>query len=229
MKTKKQVIDFYDSYAASLKKMNHNERHLFLNKKMREYGLGRRSTVLEIGCGIGMVTRFIAKRATDGKIVAMDISPGSIEAAKKNLKDHDNIEFFTGNATEFQYKRMAFDFIILFDVLEHIPVEKHAHIFSSLSGYMNERTLLMINIPNPAYIELLEKKSPEALQVIDQPLYADRLLQDASKSDLQLFLFETHGIWIQDEYQFIIFKKKSPFAVSRIRSKKVLNLKRLFE
>lgn len=60
-------IDTYDSFFKTIK-----------NKS---------ASILEIDCGPGNITQFIAKRSTDFKIEAIDISENMIALAKKNIPE----------------------------------------------------------------------------------------------------------------------------------------------
>src|SRR5687767_3324590 len=77
----KEVSTYYDKLWAELETQNKagvNIRHLTILKNLKREGLGRNSKVLEIGCGIGTLTKLIAKNLGNGKIVGVDISPETI-------------------------------------------------------------------------------------------------------------------------------------------------------
>jgi len=65
------------------KKIGVSVRHRLIFKKLKEIGLLSNSNVLEIGCGIGTVSTLIIPFINAGKFVGCDISPKSIELAKK--------------------------------------------------------------------------------------------------------------------------------------------------
>lgn len=74
-------------------------------------------TVLDIGCGLGLVAIDVAQKAK--KVVGIDILPQSIEKAKKRYTHQKNLKFIIGDATNFDFKE-KFDAILLSNVLEHI-------------------------------------------------------------------------------------------------------------
>lgn len=78
--------------------------------------------VLDIGCGIGVVAKDIAKKATF--VTGIDILSKSITEAKKNTKDIKNITFIVGDATIYPFQE-KFDVITLSNVLEHIEERVH--------------------------------------------------------------------------------------------------------
>lgn len=80
------------------------------------------SYILDIGCGGGGKTAYIAKNYDVGKIYGIDISANFIEKAKKFSKSLNltNIEFLLCNAENLPFPDESFDFVILFDTFEHL-------------------------------------------------------------------------------------------------------------
>jgi SAM-dependent methyltransferase len=76
--------------------------------------------VLEIGCGVGRMTRMLAR--IFGHVTAVDVSGEMLEQAKANLAGWDNVTLVHGNgatlaAVADQSQHFAFSFI----VFQHIP------------------------------------------------------------------------------------------------------------
>ena len=78
-----------------------------------------KGSLLEIGCGIGKTTHFLAGKYNKIKITAIDYDNGQIETAKKNKK-FNNIEFRQGDATLLKFKNNSFDYVIETNVFHHI-------------------------------------------------------------------------------------------------------------
>jgi len=173
-------------------------------------GLHTNSTVLEIGCGIGTLTFLLTRKVKTGRIEATDISPQSIEYVKKNLI-RPNLSLFAGDILKLEPTAKSFDFVLLFDVIEHIPVEDHTALFAKINRWMHTDSTLLINIPNPASILFDEKNNPAALQEIDQPVYPDHLATVLAKAGLDIIQFETYSVWVKNDYQFIVIKKRKDF------------------
>jgi hypothetical protein len=76
---------------------------------------------------------------------------------------------------------------------------------------MTDHTLLLINIPNPRYTEYDRIRHPHTLQIIDEALHPEYLVNQLSDCGLMLHSLETHSIWVEDDYQFLIVKKRQPF------------------
>lgn len=213
------VAQFYDEYSSQQKKIGVNVRHRTIFKNLLKQGLKRNSTVLEIGCGIGTLTSLIAKHVTNGKILAVDISPKSIEMARSIYKDKSNIEFFVSDMIDFK-RSEKFDFIVMPDVLEHIPVEQHKNLFKILREHCHIKSIVLINIPNPPSLRWAHKNVPSLVQIVDQPLSTQELLNNVYPNDFFLFSMETYSLHMNEpDYQSIVFKPNFEFETMTKKSK----------
>ncbi|MBL7889951.1 MAG: class I SAM-dependent methyltransferase [Bacteroidia bacterium] len=215
MKNKKNISDFYDAYSEQQQKMWHNERHYFLIEQLKKLGLKKNSMVLEIGCGIGTVSNLIAPLIPKGKLYATDISPKSIEIAKEHNKKYSNALFFAADSTENQIPDHNYDFIVLFDVLEHIEQNDRMQFLENISKLMNEKTLLLINVPAPnAHIHAIET-TPELMQIIEVPVLIEDVVPILKKCQLEIRSFFTYDMWQKDEYQFYLIEKYKKYVFQK--------------
>ena len=116
---KSEVKKYYDNYITEQYSIGVNDRIFMLYEKLKSLGLNSSSDVIELGCGIGVVTHLIRKTVTLGQIESVDISGESIEFAKEKIKN-SNVSFYEGDVTEYIPKIKQADFVTLFDVIEHI-------------------------------------------------------------------------------------------------------------
>ena len=202
-KPSKNVSDFYDEFSEFQLNLGLHERHYLMFDKLIELGLTKGSDILEIGAGIGMITSLICKTVTSGNFVINDISQKNIDLNRK-LNSANNTSFIVGDIIEAQISHQ-FDFITLFDVLEHIPIEKHPELFQKLKRLLNPSGIIFINIPSPEGLKYHIKYEKEVLQVIDQPLPANLILNNAYKNELLLFYFKTYSLWHENDYQMMLF------------------------
>lgn len=215
------VKDFYNDFVNYQTNSGINERIYTLYKKMRSLNLVSSSNVLELGCGIGVMTKLLSNRVKEGYIEAVDLSDKSIELAKSKL-DKKNISFFVGDVVNYIPEKKNYDFITLFDVIEHIPIEKHFDLFKNLAKLSDDNTKIVINIPNPEFIDYLTKNDPSSLQIIDQPIPLRTILTNAETNGLQILNFDTYSIWVENDYQFIVIQKKTDYDKIFVNDKRTI-------
>src|SRR5680860_615557 len=120
------VKTYYDDYAARQTATGVNERHRSILKWAQQSGMHSDHRVLEIGCGVGTLTQLIAEAVSPhGFVTGMDLSPKSIEAAKERLAPFQNVRLMAVDVLEAEFEEY-FDVIVLPDVIEHIPLERHS-------------------------------------------------------------------------------------------------------
>ena len=77
-------------------------------------------SVVEIGCGVGRMTRMLAR--IFGHVTAVDVSGEMIQQAKANLAGCDNVSLIHGDgATLSAVADQSHDFAFSFIVFQHIP------------------------------------------------------------------------------------------------------------
>ena len=76
--------------------------------------------MLEIGCGIGRMTRAFATRF--GSVCAIDISPRMIAQARQHLAGYANVQLFESSGTDLgEFADASFDFCFSYIVFQHVP------------------------------------------------------------------------------------------------------------
>jgi ubiquinone/menaquinone biosynthesis C-methylase UbiE len=95
-------------------------------------GIKEGMTVLELGCGSGAFTTFVARAVGDqGKVFALDIQPEMLEQLKNKLKRPENkniknIVPVEGNAYDLPFEDNSFDLVYTITVLQEIPDKNKA-------------------------------------------------------------------------------------------------------
>lgn len=200
---------YYDDYIDRQIKMGINHRHFSIEKHLINQGLKSNHQVLEIGAGIGPVTGLIAGKLKEGEIVANDISGESLKVAESRLQKYNNIKYIKGDVINLEIKGL-FDFIVLPDVLEHIPIEEHGQLFKKLHSLLKNDGKIFIHIPNPLYLEWVQKNQPELLQELDQALHLNLIFDSIDRAGLYIQYLENYSIYIKEnDYQVIVLKKKN--------------------
>ncbi|NJO90911.1 MAG: class I SAM-dependent methyltransferase [Chloroflexia bacterium] len=116
---------FYDNFVARQIESGINHRIYSLYKRLLRYGLTKDMKILEIGCGIGVLTWLLSKKITQGYIEAVDFSQKSVDYATTNNRQ-PNVMFTCSDILQYEPQQTPFGYILAFDVLEHIPTEQHA-------------------------------------------------------------------------------------------------------
>jgi ubiquinone/menaquinone biosynthesis C-methylase UbiE len=94
---------------------------------IKRSGIKRGMTILEIGCGSGAYTTFIARAVGDKGIVhALDIQPKMLQQLQSKLdkdenKDIHNIKLKLGSAYELPFPDHSIDLVCMITVLQEIP------------------------------------------------------------------------------------------------------------
>ena len=76
--------------------------------------------VLEIGCGIGTLSSYLADKYK-WKVTGIDLDPEQIEKAKKYHIESEYPKFIETDATKLPFENNEFNMVLSFDVLHHIP------------------------------------------------------------------------------------------------------------
>ena len=217
---KEKVVSFYDQFAEKQAKTGINSRHLSILDKVKKAGLQANHRILEVGCGIGTVSHLLATQVPKGKVLAVDISPESIEKAKVLWKDQKNLGFEVSDMSDFDKKGETFDFFVFPDVLEHIPVDQHFRLFQNIQKHSHADSVIFIHIPAPRYLQWMIDNEPEKLQVIDQPLDSGDLIKNITANGFYLEKMETYGLFFEEkDYQYFVFRSAKPLRSSTPKSK----------
>ncbi|MCK4247972.1 MAG: class I SAM-dependent methyltransferase, partial [Methanomicrobia archaeon] len=73
---------------------------------------------LEIGCGSGAVSKYIAEKY-HLNVTGVDVDPEQIEFAKKNT-NVSNLRFLVADAAHLAFEDNSFDIVLSFGVMHHI-------------------------------------------------------------------------------------------------------------
>jgi len=90
------------------------------------YAPGRR--VLEAGCGTGAQTVILAGNSPDAEIVSVDVSPASLELARRRVEagGHRNVCFALADLFHLPFAEATFDDVFICFVLEHLAEPEKA-------------------------------------------------------------------------------------------------------
>ncbi len=232
--SQKEVANYYNDFAKKQVRTGLNLRHYKSFDFIKKYGLKKSHDVLEVGCGIGTFTELLLGYLKKGSIVGTDISSTNIEVAQQRLSKYKNSEFLVTDMIGFKSTK-KFDFIVMLDVLEHIPVSQHMALFESFNSVLKEDGTIFINIPHHICLDYIRKHTPEKMQIIDQSLSTDLIIDSIYKNNLRIVSLNSHSIFNKvNDYQRIIIKHSKsvdslePFKQSKIIKEKLYYRVRAF-
>jgi 2-polyprenyl-3-methyl-5-hydroxy-6-metoxy-1,4-benzoquinol methylase len=128
-----------------------------LNKNLPK----KRSKILDIGCGVGTIDFYLAKK--NYLITGIDISKQAIEIAKENAKLFKlrNTKFVVGDVNKLKFKS-KFDMILCSEIIEH--VEDDSKLLHDLSKHLSKKGVILLTTPldsAPLYKTGLTKRFDE--------------------------------------------------------------------
>lgn len=105
-------------------RLTYKPREIFWKKHLDSLGFKKGSSVLDVGCGQGVLLARIVKHY-GLKGMGTDVSSKSISYAKSNFGGK-NLRFIQADATKLPFIDNSFDYLVSFDVLEHIDKQNLA-------------------------------------------------------------------------------------------------------
>ncbi|MBI5311220.1 MAG: methyltransferase domain-containing protein, partial [Actinobacteria bacterium] len=116
-------------------------------------------SILDVGCGEGVLTHKWAERLGDGRIVGIDLDEPELKAAWEH-RQRDNLEYRTVEATTLPFADNEFEMTAAIEVLEHVPepastIAEMARVASRyvLVSVPREPLWRMLNMARGAYIK----------------------------------------------------------------------------
>jgi ubiquinone/menaquinone biosynthesis C-methylase UbiE len=81
--------------------------------------------VLEVGCGIGVLSSYLAEKY-EWEVTGIDLDPEQINRAKNDYRENKYIKFLEADATKLPFGDNEFDLVLSVDALHHIPNRNEA-------------------------------------------------------------------------------------------------------
>jgi|SRR3989344_2999245 len=191
-KLKTDMKEFYSRSKPYLEQLKKHDLSVFGKyiKKIIRY-VPAKSKVLDVGCGVGQVSNFLAGRGYN--VIGTDISQLLIEEAKKNGKAN----FRVMDALNLEFEDKRFDCVISAETIEHIPDPEK--MLSEIHRVLKNGGILVLRFPNRQnkvkQLSTLIKKRPR-FEIVNPNLGADVYGEDedlcylASTADIIVYLRE---------------------------------------
>ena len=204
--TTNEVKNYYDKFIGHLRydHIRENPRHMTIKNDLKNI-INKNMKVLDLGCGTGITTKYIAELGA--KVTGVDISLTLIEFAKEN-SNHENIEYLVHDITDFNLSKKTFDAICLIDIIEHIPIEKIPKLIENIKKYSHKNTIIYLNIPDARLQSWMKKNKPGRLQIIDEGYSITNILDWFKSIDFEVINIKVYGIDFPLQYNSYIFAEK---------------------
>jgi 2-polyprenyl-3-methyl-5-hydroxy-6-metoxy-1,4-benzoquinol methylase len=82
------------------------------------------TSILDVGCGEGVLVSEWAERIGDGRVVGIDLDDPQLHAEWQK-RQRPNLEYRVQKAEDLPFERDEFDFASAIEVLEHVPEPDH--------------------------------------------------------------------------------------------------------
>jgi SAM-dependent methyltransferase len=119
------------------------------------WGVAAPRSVLDVGCGEGVLTAKWAERLGDGRIVGIDLEDPKLRAEWEKRR-RPNLEYRAEEATSLSFADGEFDMATAIEVLEHVPEpERTVASRSLLVSVPREPVWRLVNMARGAYLKEL--------------------------------------------------------------------------
>ena len=143
----KAQVAYYDNLVPHFQAQRDNPRNVsFRNLLDRWINPAKASKVLDFGCALGYHGGPFSERGM--KVVGVDLSPKCIEIARR---DYPKATWYAGDMVggEFKIAEKDFDWVIMSDVIEHVPKKLHARMFKIIGNMTKPYGAVIASWPNP--------------------------------------------------------------------------------
>ena len=110
----------FDRIAGALEAAGAGDALQPYERALLSYLPARCGRVLEVGCGHGVLTRQVARRAE--QVLALDLSPEMVRVARARSAEAPNIEYRVADVTTTALPEAAFDVVLSVATLHHVPL-----------------------------------------------------------------------------------------------------------
>lgn len=168
-------------------------------------------TVVDIGCGNGGLTNYLALKSSKRNLMGVDLSKERISLAIESVKNRKNIKFIFGDATKISLPKV--DCYIMVDVLHHIPFPDQEKLLEFLSKSLNKDSVLIIKDVDPS------DKIPFLFgHIIEKLLYPKEIIYTRSKKEW-IKLLNDLGLRVIVEDGVFYFPDSTKIFIAKVKSK----------
>lgn len=170
--------------------------------------------VLDLGCGVGLESRYFAERGT--QVVGVDISHKNIIQAKVNNHEyHKTASFIVDDITTMTLDRQ-FNIVLLHDVLEHVFEAEQEITLLNAIRHTSKNGIIFIKCPTEEYKEKFCRSdvlsghhvNPACFQILDEMVSLDMVKRVFKENDVELLFLGYRGFIVDTPVWFIVIGRK---------------------
>ena len=211
---KKWGEDYYEQFINQAKRENKTLLEVFDFDQSRKIHadyvckyINDQSIVLEIACGLGRVSRYVAPYCK--KLYCTDILKQAISLAKKELAGFKNIIFRQINGYDLKcFKDDSFDLVFSFGTFFHFDVEIVFNYFKEIKRVLKRNGVAIIEF---------RPISKEELETLDEEILQRGVVNRASKSWKLRYFSKAWVKVFADYFDFEILNDELCFLTVRFR------------
>lgn len=206
-----ETKEYYDDFSQRVLVQDFrylNLRHEAIKSLYRRY-VPPGARVLDIGCGVGILARYLQEIASF--VLAVDISEENVRIAK---------QYATSERCEVRVLDVIhqaddlhsfgkFDVAVMPDVIEHIPRENYAGLFRSIEEALTSNGRMIITFPSPEMQTYLEKEKPEALQLHEEKIELADIL---NATTLKPIYFRYESVFSPNDYVHLVLTCRREYS-----------------
>ena len=205
--TKSLAIEFYEW-------IPHDKTEADWAMVLLDEYLTTEKVVLDLGCGIGLESRYFAERGTE--VVGVDISRKNIIQAKiNNLEYREHTSFIVDDITTITLNR-RFNIVLLHDVLEHVFKDEQEITLLNAIKHTAKNGIIFIKCPTEEHKEKYcstetlsgHYVNPACFQILDEVVSLDWVKQTLKENGVELLFLGYRGFIGDDPVWFIIIGRK---------------------
>ena len=167
--------------------------------------LPRDARVLDVACGLGQASYFLAERVAE--VTGVDLSSFAIQFAKKHYH-RPNLNFVQADIFVYQSKVPA-DAVFCMDLLEHFNTQEVPNVMQRISNLLKSGGLLYAHVPIAESKAGIQKLNKYRRKDINQGTFLDHTGDPTHKSTFSVSSFkallESAGFTVLSEIRKIYF------------------------
>ncbi|MCH9744705.1 MAG: methyltransferase domain-containing protein [Gammaproteobacteria bacterium] len=158
-------------------------------KLLEDYAFQTHADILDVGCGDGEISKWLAQRAPEGHTIGIDRSADMIQHATQQHKSIANLSFKKLDAIDIDYDN-KFDLITSFSCIHWI--EKKAQLLKKMSRALKPHGAILLTFP--------VGDGDEVIEHVPRILNQDKWQQHYGEYTLPVHWVTMHELkqWLQD-------------------------------